>query len=490
MRPLLLLLGLTACATPPPPGLRVEPLTLDAPERVVTWREDAEDALAEAREKGRAALIYFVVPGDAVCRRMDRETISQPRVRGLGTRLAAIRANIDLTARRDLVGTYAPVGSVPGFTLFGVDGTLLARWTGFESADAFRGRVDRTLRESTVPARWSEQWAAAMAALAEDDVVPLRELVAKLEREDARALAARLSLAECREQFYRYRWAAVVASTDLFVKRFAGHPARREMLDIRGRALYRGSGQRDPTQIERAVQLIDRLDEPQAEDALVSIGEPIAEMLLEAVLERQGSIAEPAARALGRIRYSRLMPELIDALADRKLRFAVRARIIVAMNAWADAGFLAPLIAVLGNTHEPAMVRVAAAAAVARLGSSHGGLYGALVVAPIMSALDNRNVDLRRETLRALNEVSEPFELDRLRSAMKDTRAAGDGDARISDLACALFLRRAGAQLVGETGAPVDEFGRGEAAALLHWWNANQHLLRWEASRRRYVLAQ
>jgi len=505
MRLALLLLALAACATAPPPGLHVEMVPLEAPQRGVAWREDAEAALAEAFSKRRGALVYFVVPGEEACIRMDRETMSQPRVRGLWTRMAAIRVNIDLTARRDLVGTYAPVGEVPSFALFGPDGSVVDRWSGYAKADAFRARVDESLRASVISPRWRDAWSEAMKRLRDDDLDPLRELVTKLEREGARGWAARLALAECRDRFYRYRWAGVVASTDLFLKRFPDHPAARELADLRARALFRGTGEREPGLPDRVAQHLDDLGESApifggaearakweqqrraTEDRLVAIGEPGADALLAAILDRQGSIAEPCARALGRIRYSRLMPDVIDALQNRSLRFPVRARMVSVMNAWADPGFLAPLIEVLGNTNEAAAVRIAAAAAVARLGTSHGGLYGPLVVAPVMSGLKSRSVDLRRETLGVLDSVSQAFDMDDLYSVMKDRRLSGVDDKRISDLACSLFLRRAGARLVGEDGKPLEQYPREAPAAIRHWWEANQHRLRWEETRRRYV---
>jgi len=511
MRPALFLLAFVACATPPPSGLRVEPVRLDAPSRGLRWRADAEEALNEARLSRRGALVYFVVPGDDECRRMDRETMTQPRVRGLGTRMMAIRANVDETAQRDLFGTYAPQGDrpvVPAFALFGPDGTVVARWTGVWGADAFSAHVNKALRESAIPRPWAEPWVHAMARLWNDDIVPLRELVAKLDRAGEQRLAARLALAECRDCFYRYQWAGAVDAADRFAKRFPGHPATQEVADLRGRALFRGSGERAPDLLKRVAEHIDELGvsaplfggadyrakwagaRTWAEDSLVAIGEPAADALLAAVLERQGSIAEPCARALGRIRYSRLMPDVIDALRDTSLRFPVRARIVIVMNAWADPGFLTPLIEVLGNPREAAIVRIAAAAAIARLGSSHGGLYGPLVVSPILGALESRNVDLRRETLKALDAVTEPFDLERLYPAMKDRRASGLDEQSISDLACSLFLRRAGARLVNAEGKSLDDFPRDAPKVIRQWWEANQHLLRWETAQSRYVLTR
>jgi len=506
MRSALLYFALAACASAPPPGLSVESIPLEPPPRKVAWRTDVEEALSQAFGKRDGALVFFEVPGDAACRRMARETLEQPRVRGLWTRMAAVRVNVDLPVNRDIVGTYASISRVPSFALFGPDGTVAARWDGFERADAFRRRVLASLREGTVGPKWKEEWAHAMVRLRIDDVVPLRELVAKLEREGARGWAARLALAEVRDRFYRYRWSGVVDAAELFLLRFPDHPAKLEVRDLRGRALFRGTGEREPELLDRISQHIESFGDSApllggaeargrwetarnlAERRLVAIGEPAAEALLQAVVERQGSIAEPCSRALGRIRYSRMMPDVIDALATPSLRFAVRARLVGVMSAWANPAFLGPLVEIVGNSNEAAIVRVAAASALARLGSSHGGLYGPLVINPVVRALQSRNVDLRRETIAVLETASDAFELEDLYGVMRDHRNSGIEGQSISNLACALFLRRAGARLVDAGGEPLEGYPREALAVIRPWWNANQSRMRWEESRRRYVL--
>ncbi|MHC4952754.1 MAG: HEAT repeat domain-containing protein [Planctomycetota bacterium] len=508
MRGAVLLIVLASCAAEPTSELFIEARPLDAPPRGLAWRTDGETALAGARASGRGALVYFSAPWSEACERMERETMAEPRVRGLWTRLVMVKSNIDIASQRDLCATYQPPDDLPSFALFAPDGTLAARWSGVEGSDAFRDRVDRILRAASVPGTWRVRWKAAVTALAEGDNKLARELIADLDRAGQRTLAARLALAECRQNFLHYRWAATVESADLYLGRFGELPDATVATDLRGRALLRGTGVQEPALDTRVALLIDRFDEAaplfgnegtrrawrarrtEASHRLVSIGEPAAAALLDAVVRRQADTSKQSARCLGRIRYSRVMPDLIDALRNKNNRYPVRARAILAMENWADPAFIEPLIEVLKNPREAAVVRVAAASAVARLGASHGGLYGSLVVQPILDALEARNVDLRRWTLVSLRLVRDPYDLTLLYDAMSDRRTTEDGAVRISDLACALFVDRGGLRIADRDGERVGadgHFPRGTGTALRRWWDANAHNLRWEPRQLRYV---
>jgi len=474
MRSAALLVLLVSCAAAPKQGLTVESIPIEAPRRGVSWRRDSEAALAEARKNRKAVLIFFAAEWSDVSRRMEREVLEAPRVRGVLNRGVAIKANVDARDQGDLSTVFRPGEAVPAFALFGPDGTVAAQWAGYEKADSFRDRVDRALRAARLPAPLEASWAQAMEELADGEVHALRELSARLAREKRADLAARLMLAECREQFYRFRWSGVVDAADQFLLRFPDHAATREVLDLRGRALYRGTGQRDPAQVARVVDMID-----EANPEVAAVGELAADMLLDAVLTRDRKTGEACARALGRIRDSRLLPDVIGQLDNKKLRYTIRARICLLMGVWADPAFLESLIDALGDRREAAAVRIAAAKAVTRIGASHGGLYGMSVSAPMFAALDRGGTELKIAVLDTLAQVNDAFDLSQLTDAM-ETRG-------VSTAACELFVQRAGVRLVGPEGAAIDDFPSNAPDVLLAWWEENAHRLRWVQDRRRYA---
>ena len=494
MRSFALLILLASCAGAPKPGLTVETRPMEPPHRGIAWRTDSDDALAEARNERKPALLFFFAGWSDEAQRMERDVLESPRVRGIIGRGVSVKVNVDTSAQSDLCTVFRPAGGVPAFALFGEDGTLAARWVGFERSEGFRRRIENALAAARLSADASDAWETALRKLGEGDVRPLRELAAALARDGKSQLAARLLLAECREQFYRYRWAGVVDAADLFALRFPGHMATQEVLNLRGRALYRGTGQSDEHQVERVAELIARIDTSppilggdgaravwavgriRAEQQLSAIGELAADALLAGVLTRNRSTSEACARAFGRIRDSRLLPDLIYHLNDKRLRYPVRARVIVAMGIWADPAFLEPLLATLGDRREAAVVRIAAAHAVTRIGASHGGLYGITVSAPLLAALDTGGKDLRLATLGALEQVTDAFDLSRLGVAMKDSR--------VRDKACTLFVDRAGVRLIGAEG---ERYPSNAPDALLSWWQDNVHRLSWEQGRRRYA---
>jgi len=474
MRSVVLLVLFVSCAAAPKEGLTVESLPIEAPRRGVKWRGDSEAALAEARKNRKAVLIFFAAEWSELSRRMEREVLEAPRVRGVLNRGVAIKANVDARDQGDLCTVFRLGEAVPAFALFGPDGTVAAQWTGYEKADSFRDRVDRALRAARLPTQLDAPWAEAMEQLADDEVHALRELSARLAREKRTDLAARLMLAECREQFYRFRWSGVVDAADQFLLRFPDHAATREVLYLRGRALYRGTGQRDPAQVARVVELID-----EANPEVAAVGELAGDALLEALLTRNRKTGEACARALGRIRDSRMLPDLIAHLDNKRQRYTIRARLCLLMGVWADPVFLESLIDVLGDRYEPAAVRIAAAKAVTRIGASHGGLYGMSVSAPMFAALDNGGTELKIAVLDTLAQVNDAFDLSQLADAMK-TRA-------VSSAACGLFMQRAGVRLVGPEGAAIDDLPSNAPDVLLAWWEANSHRLRWVQDRRRYA---
>jgi HEAT repeat protein len=435
---------------------------------------------------------------------MEREVFPSPEVRAIAGDFLALKLNVDDRTYGDICRTWQPGSAVPSFVVLGADGSILDTWTGALDAEKFSIRLLRGKHLAKVPDAYRERWERAARRLSDGDVEPLRELIAVLENAGLKEWAKRLSLMECREHFYRYRWALCVEAADLTLRRY---PGAKEAEILKARALFRGTGEIDPATRARVAALIAVLghayprfgsEERQREwvreqngavDDLVAIGEPAVDALMEGLLEGDADSSQDCARALGRIRDSRVLPDLIAHLEDKRLRNPVRARVASAMKGWCDPAFLPVLVRFLDDRREAANVRVACAEAVARLGTSLGGLYGATVVEPLFRALGDRNKELRLACLQALYSVKDNFDLARLFDAMGDDRFGIM--YTVGDSACDLFLTRAGYRAQLPDGTPLPEdfgFPRGTDLFLRNWWLSHASTLVWDPDETRYYV--
>ncbi|MHC4847732.1 MAG: HEAT repeat domain-containing protein, partial [Planctomycetota bacterium] len=398
-----------------------------------------------------------------------------------------------------------PGSAVPSFVVLGPDGSILDRWVGALDAEKLSLRLLRGKHLAKLPEEYRERWDRAARRLADNDVEPLREMIAVLAHAGQEAWAKRLSLMECREHFYRYRWSMAVEAAGLTLRRW---PGTVEAEQLRARALYRGTGTIEAATRKRVAALIDTFDESKpifggepavaawqkrvraARDEVIAIGEPAVDQLMVGLLEANEEISETCANCIGRIRDSRVLPDLILHLQNRKLRHPVRARVAGAMDVWCDPAFLPALIERLSDRRDAMDVRIASADAIRRLGVSHGGLTGAPVVEPIFRALSDRNKQLRLECLQLLYTVNDNFDLARLFEFMDDHRS--DSLFTISDLACDLFLVRVGHDVQLADGTRLDEgrYPAGTGAFLRDWWNLNAGTLIWDEKLHRYYVAR
>ena len=106
----------------------------------LTWREDFEVALAEAREQGRPYIVDFGASWCQACGDLERETFTDPRVIEEGARFVAVHVDLspgqDTAEKRALLRSYAQRG-LPLVVLHGSDGREVHRVTQFVEADAF-----------------------------------------------------------------------------------------------------------------------------------------------------------------------------------------------------------------------------------------------------------------------------------------------------------------------------------------------------------------
>jgi len=481
-RPLVFLL-LASCAAREPADLVMAPVPVEAPRAGIAWRMDGEPALMEARTKRKAVLLYFTAGWDATGRALARDVFPTEEVRAAAAEFVALQINVDRSESIDLCRTWEPESGVPGFVILGVDGSILEEWSGALPPRAFAVRLLRGKHRAKVPDAYRERWDRAARMLMSGDVQPLRDLIAALDHAGERDWAKRLSLMECREHYYRYRWSLCVEACDLTLRRW---PGTAEAARLRARATYRTTGEIDPATRARIDALVAAAAKEESVAELVAVGEPAVDALLHAVIAGKAEQSAACAQALGRIRASRVLPDLIAALDDRTLRNPVRARVAAAMEPWCDPAFLPVLVRHLDDPREAANVRIACARAVRRLGESHGGLYGATVVEPLFRALSDRSPELRFRTLQALRTVRDEFDVSRLFATMGDDRAASEGT--VADEACDLFCARVGHRLQDAEGRPVGrDVPPGTGLFLERWWQANAFRLAWDPAATRYV---
>jgi len=432
---------------------------------------------------------------------MEREVFPSPAVRAAAQEFVPLKINVDRRLYGDICRTWRPEGGVPGFVVLGADGSILEEWVGALEPQAFAVRLLRGKHKSKVPEPYRDRWDRAARRLMDGDVEPLRELIAALHHAGETEWAKRLSLMECREHYYRYRWSLCVEAAELTLRRY---PGTEEAARLRARARFRAGDGIEPATRERVDELIRILGEAwprfgseerqqrwvreqnAAADELVAIGEPAVDQLMECLLEGDADASVDCARAIGRIRDSRVLPDLITHLEDKSMRNPVRARVAMAMEPWCDPAFLPVLVEHLGDPGEPDNVRIACADAVRRLGASHGGLYGPKVVEPLFRALSDRNPDLRFACLQAIREVRDNFDLARLFPYMDDHR---EGPLwSIAAEACDVFCARAGHRLLRPDGEPVGtDVPKGTRLFLESWWQANASKLAWDPDEIRYV---
>ena len=431
----------------------------------VVWAEDAPEALERARTRGRPALLYFMAPWDPACQRMDATAFHQPEVRAIWGGFDAIRINVDLSRNRDLCRSWQPGIRVPGFVVLGPDRSVQFAHSGELSAERLALNLVRGAKK--MPERFRAARAQATRALAAGNVTPLRELAAQLHHAGETEWAAKLRLVECREHAYRYRWSLAAEAADLAL-RFT--PDNEEAKIIRARALFRAGGTIEPETAERIeawVAQLGRSDE--ALDRLVQIAEPAVDALMRELESGRGDRSQAAAVALGRIRNSRVLPDILKGFQDPSRRVPVRVRFAIAAREWADLAYLKSMVSRLDDRTEAVALRTACADGIARIGSSQGGLYGPALVEPLFRGLETDYPALTEACVAGIAEISENFDLRRLYPVMPRSRSA-----------CELFLRRAGLEL--------DQDVTTEAATYLAtYWDANASRFVWDGRLRRYI---
>ena len=100
---------------------------------IVPWRPDYPAALAEARESGKPAMLYFTAPWCGPCQEMRQYTWNDAT---LAATLQAkfVPVKLDLDANPDLAGRY-DIRSIPAMLIVTADGRELRREVGYKTAN-------------------------------------------------------------------------------------------------------------------------------------------------------------------------------------------------------------------------------------------------------------------------------------------------------------------------------------------------------------------
>jgi tetratricopeptide (TPR) repeat protein len=108
----------------------------------IVWGASWESAMEQAQVEGRIVMVDFYTTWCGWCKRLDRETYSDPRVIERCVKLVAVK--IDGDRRRDLARQNGVTG-YPTIGFFHPDGTPLQIVVGYQRADAFVALLDRLL---------------------------------------------------------------------------------------------------------------------------------------------------------------------------------------------------------------------------------------------------------------------------------------------------------------------------------------------------------
>ena len=102
----------------------------------IDWRTDYDHALEEARRQHRLVLVHYYLADRPVCKTMDEETLRKPTVvRAVGDRFVAVRADIEVHAKRleSMIGHGAGLATC----IVDADGDVLSSRLGYVGPEDF-----------------------------------------------------------------------------------------------------------------------------------------------------------------------------------------------------------------------------------------------------------------------------------------------------------------------------------------------------------------
>jgi thioredoxin-related protein len=159
---LLCLFMLSSCQqqqSPSTPSVESPPEKPSAQAKSIPFGDSLEEAFSRARHDGRRVLVYFTGEHCGWCRRMEKETHSDPRVIDLASQCVCVKVNV--SQRRDLEERYAVYG-IPRTLVMTADGRPVDAFPGYGPPAEHLPWLKKALRKS--PTTWPELYASLRQA--------------------------------------------------------------------------------------------------------------------------------------------------------------------------------------------------------------------------------------------------------------------------------------------------------------------------------------
>ena len=118
------------------------------PAPTIPWEESFPLAFEAARATGKPMLVYFNADWCTICRRMERETFSDPRIKAALQPYIAVKTDID---RQPWLATKYNIDAVPAYLKIDGKGTASGHALGYKSPGEMESLLSAWSNETTPP---------------------------------------------------------------------------------------------------------------------------------------------------------------------------------------------------------------------------------------------------------------------------------------------------------------------------------------------------
>jgi thiol:disulfide interchange protein len=123
--------------------MALSPAAIAAPKQI-QWVGSLEKGLAQAKKENKPTLIDFYADWCGWCERLDKDTLTDPKVVELSKRFVMIKVNTE--GERRAVVKYG-VRSLPTVVLTDAAGKEIGRVTGYRPASSFLSEMQHALSQ-------------------------------------------------------------------------------------------------------------------------------------------------------------------------------------------------------------------------------------------------------------------------------------------------------------------------------------------------------
>ncbi len=120
---------------------------ISADPQAIRWVESSGEAFRQARDTGRPVLVYIASPGCGYCRKMERETWSDPAVAAQVER-GFIPLKVDGLRHPEWLDRYRLEG-LPALLVLSPTGETVLRVQGYQSSRRMLGHLEQALDGTT-----------------------------------------------------------------------------------------------------------------------------------------------------------------------------------------------------------------------------------------------------------------------------------------------------------------------------------------------------